>query len=187
MTAGAKYRRKRYKKLREKNLCARCGKNSPITGKTYCLNCKEQIEDLRIKRVESRITLGLCSVCGKEPLIEGQRWGVGCKAKRASRPPLTPDQKRKHRKQSKDYKLKCKNAVFDHYGWECACCGESNPGFLTLDHVNNDGHKHRKETTTHMYTWVINNDFPEGFQTLCWNCNMGKYLNGGICPHNNLK
>ncbi len=24
---------------------------------------------------------------------------------------------------------------------------------------------------------------PEGFQVLCWNCNLGKYYNGGVCPH----
>lgn len=24
---------------------------------------------------------------------------------------------------------------------------------------------------------------PEGFQTLCYNCNIGKHRNGGICPH----
>ena len=32
-----------------------------------------------------------------------------------------------------------KEKVFDHYGWVCACCGEAEPLFLTIDHVNNDG------------------------------------------------
>jgi hypothetical protein len=27
------------------------------------------------------------------------------------------------------------------------------------------------------------NGFPEGFQVLCANCNIGRHINGGICPH----
>src|SRR5262252_4538483 len=30
------------------------------------------------------------------------------------------------------------------YGGECACCGETEPVFLTLDHVNGDGAAHRR-------------------------------------------
>ena len=29
-------------------------------------------------------------------------------------------------------------------------------------------------------------DFPEGFQILCFNCNAGKHRNGGRCPHEQL-
>jgi hypothetical protein len=30
---------------------------------------------------------------------------------------------------------------------------------------------------------LCKNGFPKGFQTLCMNCNWGKYRNGGQCPH----
>lgn len=73
----------------------------------------------------------------------------------------------------------------DHYGRECACCGESQVLFLCLDHVENDGAAHRKEqgTGSKFMEWVVKNNYPQGFQVLCWNCNAGKHLNGGICPH----
>ena len=32
-------------------------------------------------------------------------------------------------------------------------------------------------------TWLYRNNFPKGFQTLCFNCNWGKHINDGICPH----
>jgi hypothetical protein len=79
--------------------------------------------------------------------------------------------------------------VLEHYGEgiiECACCGESNIKFLTLDHVNNDGYLHRKQlklTGHKILRWIIKNEFPKGFQVLCMNCNFGKRMNNGICPH----
>ncbi len=75
---------------------------------------------------------------------------------------------------------------FDHYGRECACCGETEPLFLTLDHVENNGADHRREIGKDgnaLTRWLIANDFPDGFQTLCRNCNWGKFANGGTCPH----
>ncbi len=72
--------------------------------------------------------------------------------------------------------------VIDHYGGKCKCCGEDNPDFLTLDHVKNDGWKHRKEVGDEMYGWAIKNGFPDNLQLLCYNCN---YAKGklGYCPH----
>ena len=76
--------------------------------------------------------------------------------------------------------------VLNHYGTECACCGEVEPLFLTVDHMLNDGNKHRKEDPagrTNIYRWLIRNGFPSGFQILCINCNQGRHRNGGMCPH----
>ena len=52
--------------------------------------------------------------------------------------------------------------------------------------MNNDGAKHRKEIGhggSLMYSWLIKNNFPPGFQLLCMNCNFAKGIHGGICPH----
>ena len=79
-----------------------------------------------------------------------------------------------------------KDSVLAHYGRACACCGESGPLFLTVDHIENDGRKHRKgpDTSHHnIYGWLVRKNFPPGFQILCMNCNQGKHRNGGICPH----
>ncbi len=88
---------------------------------------------------------------------------------------------------TKDRNIKIKTEVFESYGgvW-CNCCGESNIKFLTMDHINNDGNVHRRTDPNigpGLYRWLRRNNYPEGFQVLCWNCNLGKAHNNGICPH----
>ena len=69
-----------------------------------------------------------------------------------------------------------RTAVFDHYGWACKCCGSTD--WLTIDHVAGDGQEHRAATGcgsgSGMYLWLVKNEFPGGFQTLCWPCNNSK-------------
>jgi hypothetical protein len=84
----------------------------------------------------------------------------------------------------KNYYQEKRKLVFDHYGWRCSCCGESESNFLTIDHIHNDGANHKKERTNTLYEWLVKNNFPEGFRTLCYNCNCGRKL--GSCPHKNL-
>lgn len=48
---------------------------------------------------------------------------------------------------------------------------------LCIDHINNDGSKHRKEVgRARLYGWLKNNDFPLGFQVLCANHNLKKAI-----------
>lgn len=67
----------------------------------------------------------------------------------------------------------------------CVCCGEDEERFLTIDHVNNDGSQQRKEVHQGalLYNWLKKNGWPEGFQILCYNCNLGRAHNRGKCPH----
>lgn len=69
---------------------------------------------------------------------------------------------------------------------KCSCCGENNLGFLTIDHINNDGAKDRRKhkSTWALFIWLKKNNYPEGYQILCYNCNMGRAYNDGVCPHN---
>lgn len=95
-----------------------------------------------------------------------------------------------HRQKAQRQRTKLKNQVFTHYGGKCVCCGESNWMFLTIDHVNGSGAAHRLELTgrprqggsTQMYRWLVKNNYPDGFQLLCWNCNVTKHIYG-MCPH----
>jgi hypothetical protein len=89
-------------------------------------------------------------------------------------------------------KQKKKFMVMKYYGdCRCYCCGESRMPFLTIDHIHNDGARHRREidangskaTGDKFYTWLIINGYPYGFRVLCWNCNSGRHCNGGTCPH----
>lgn len=43
--------------------------------------------------------------------------------------------------------------------------------------------KLKLQAKNNMYRWLMKNKYPSGFQVLCWNCNMGKQINGGVCPH----
>ena len=98
------------------------------------------------------------------------------------------------RKRNREYWQRLRHeAVMAYGGYSCACCGETEPLFLTIDHVNNDGAEHRrslgeyagngKGASSSVLKWLKDNGYPEGFQVLCMNCNMGKERNKGICPH----
>lgn len=86
---------------------------------------------------------------------------------------------------------KIKLQVITHYGGCCACCGETAQEFLTIDHINGGGSKHRRELGnkargSRFYRWLVKNHFPDGFRILCWNCNcaLGHF---GYCPHTQEK
>lgn len=89
-------------------------------------------------------------------------------------------------------KLLCLRTEFVlSYGGVCVCCGESDPRFLTLDHVagNGAGRDHRRSLGKRVSSGAILKDlkrrgWPQaGYQLLCFNCNCGRARNGGICPH----
>jgi hypothetical protein len=89
-------------------------------------------------------------------------------------------------------KLELKIQAFEKYGGsKCACCGETDPDFLCLDHVNSDGGAHRRLVSPgrkdwggfHIYRLLRRQGWPPGFQVLCMNCNFGRTRNSGVCPH----
>lgn len=88
----------------------------------------------------------------------------------------------------KQYYRKIRKEVIEHYGGKCACCGETFIGFLAIDHINNDGYKHKKQFGGSMAItyWLRQNKYPKGFQVLCHNCNMAKAFYGG-CPNGTHK
>ena len=78
--------------------------------------------------------------------------------------------------------------VLEAYGGAvCLCCGDTHVEFLSIDHINGDGADHRRRVAGDrrfpLYQWLKKNSFPPGFRVLCMNCNVGKYRNGGVCPH----
>jgi len=87
-----------------------------------------------------------------------------------------------------NYRWELKLAVLKAYGTVCQCCGEDEPTFLAIDHMNNDGAQQRKKmcyrrSSYSFYIWLRKNGYPPDFQVLCHNCNIGRHLNGGVCPH----
>jgi len=91
---------------------------------------------------------------------------------------------------SREKRARIRLEVLTHYSngsLKCACCGETTYLFLTLDHIDNNGKAERKRTKTsggwRFYYCLKRDGYPEGYQVLCWNCNSGRQLNGGVCPH----
>jgi hypothetical protein len=83
---------------------------------------------------------------------------------------------------------RCQNAkaiLLSVYGRVCACCGEDNPEFLTLDHIQNDGKEDRKAMGQNykVYLKAAEENDRSRYQILCWNCNFGRARHGGVCPH----
>lgn len=84
-----------------------------------------------------------------------------------------------------------RQSVLMAYGNCCACCGEREYRFLTIDHINGGGGEHRRSlskrgdgdvSSTGVYYWIMKNNYPPGFQILCFNCHLTK-TRYGICPH----
>lgn len=89
----------------------------------------------------------------------------------------------------KEKRIRYRNEVLAAYGGTCTCCGETDPCFLAVDHINNDGAMHRRQIgrgSMQIYRWLINNNFPMGFQLLCHNCNLAKAFYGS-CPHSSRR
>ncbi len=86
-----------------------------------------------------------------------------------------------------------KHEALMEYGPCCGCCGETNEEFLTTEHGQNDGARWRKTFSwgpTHgcgqtFAYWLFLHDYPTnlGLEVLCANCQQGRLLNGGACPH----
>lgn len=87
---------------------------------------------------------------------------------------------------------KLREDTFSHYGKKCSVCGIDDSDVLTIDHTAQDGAKHRKElaerkgaTSTSrgrysgykFYQWLRTNGYPQGFRTLCFNCNIKAFRN----------
>ena len=94
-----------------------------------------------------------------------------------------------------------KEIVYTHYSKKlsnsdvscCNCCGYVGIKFLTVDHIIPKREMEKdpkmikmgfraKRKASSLSQWLITNNFPIGFQILCWNCNVAKGILGK-CPH----
>lgn len=73
---------------------------------------------------------------------------------------------------------KLKIEVLMHYGngkCECIVCGEKRLACLSIDHINGGGSKHRNSISKNgcggvrFYKWLKDNNYPDGYQTMCMN------------------
>lgn len=205
-------RKQHYEARKAANLCTECGKVPPTPFSFKCDGCLGKIKlrargtpgqchysrkcslavvperkycqehlGLLLNRAKNKRLRakagGPCAICGEQKDTAKS----ACERCRS---------RLQERRQLQDKQLR--DSVYARYGgYNCHCCGETIPSLLTLDHVNNDGAEHRKQLggnqTTKLYKWIIAHNFPPIFQVACWNCNVGKHLNGGVCPHQTIR
>ena len=65
---------------------------------------------------------------------------------------------------------------------ECACCGEKEDQFLSIDHINGRTKEEKKRMGYNLYCYLIKNPIDPNLQVLCHNCNLAKGFYGK-CPH----
>jgi hypothetical protein len=79
--------------------------------------------------------------------------------------------------------------VIEAYGGKCVCCGESESAFLTIDHIDGGGNKHRKEVGgfRKLKQELKRLGWPKDkYRLLCMNCNHATRF-GRVCPHQTKK
>lgn len=140
----------------------------------------------RKKLWSARESDGLCVYCGKGTPEHGRK---GCKTCLTKKVASGKKSAKKNPTAQKQYHLLVKHDVINKYGGECVCCGESEPLFLTIDHINNNGKTDRIGTysTKSFYLKLRREPVRPDLQVLCWSCNLGKLHNDGVCPHVEIK
>ena len=76
----------------------------------------------------------------------------------------------------RQYNLNRKITIFNAYGGcKCSICNITDIDVLSVDHINGGGRKQKRElgniSSTGLYRWIINNNYPPGYRVLCMNCN----------------
>jgi len=161
--------------LRARGICPECRVRQLAPERKHCRECIDKATDVVMGKAKRQNAEGLCRRCNN-PKMEGVVHCFDCN--------------QRCRSWNEAYRDRTVAAVLNQYGIACNCCGEDRWPFLCIDHMNNDGSQHRKTMPLHgdIYRWLYmrfnrTGIWPSGFQTLCYNCNSGRYRNGGVCPH----
>jgi hypothetical protein len=163
--------------LVENVICRECGEAKPrIKPKAnICQECYNAYMREYNRRNNAKVTAQKREFHHRKKLADPQWW-------------------ESERKRTLEYYHNLRRDVLNAYGgMKCACCGETEETFLTLDHIHNNGADHRREllgktgkvpgVTGSLYGSLKKNGYPPGFQVLCMNCNFSKFRNGGVCSH----
>ena len=138
-------------------------------------------QDRRRALRAERNAAGLCAYCGLVPK-EPDRIGCGDCGRGHSKETSAFSKARKDR--TALYRRRTRIKALQKYGGKCVCCGELELLFLTIDHINGDGMKDRvHHGGTGWFMELLRAPTRVDLQVLCYNCNMGREVNGGVCPH----
>jgi hypothetical protein len=200
-----------YAALKARGLCPHCGCRPAIPEKAICEDCRassyRNMASARKVRYDARKALGACVRCGIAPAIRNETQCTACKADtqdyvraRRTAPEVQArrrqvnrdwvDRNRERRRQTSRARDQCvRDETLQRYGAVCQCCGETQRQFLTLDHINGGGNTHRRSLFNGktiggiaFYRRLRAQGYPDGFQVLCWNCNMARAHYGTCHP-----
>lgn len=132
----------------------------------------------RTEAERAKTTQSKCSTCQYGTAVPGMRTCQKCRTKSKARKMSANTKERTAQR-----RVALLKRVFNAYGHRCACCGESNSVFLTLDHVLGNGAEHKRERKRlsepgDLYQWAEARNFPDNLQLLCWNCNCARFYRG---------
>lgn len=83
---------------------------------------------------------------------------------------------------SKEFRDTDRLKVLNYYSdkqIQCNNCGEPNIELLDINHIYGGGHRHVvsiRRMGSGIYTWLRLNNYPDGYNVLCCNCNWKDYL-----------
>jgi hypothetical protein len=145
-----------------------------IDGKKLCSHCKQQVS---IEQFAKRQT----AYCGYNSTCK-----ICVQAQRTTYWKANPEERIKYLARHRSYHHRERLEVLQYYSHStvpyCACCGESQYEFLSIDHIHGGGYQHMKTIKSNLDRWLKRQGFPKGYRVLCYNCNFvrGHY---GYCPH----
>jgi hypothetical protein len=113
---------------------------------------------------------GLCNPCYTKQLLKGDYGEI-------------------HKQQVRANYDRYREDMFNALGHTCACCGEPEKVFLSLEHLKQNGNEHRRRvggnkcSTFSALLDARKHGFPKDeYGVLCMNCQRGTLLPEG-CPH----
>jgi hypothetical protein len=189
-------------KPRTERACANCGKVFLVGGggkaknaKRCCgyrcakllkykdtLHCKEWlISKYVVDRLSAYEVAKLAGSSDYPVYLALERFGIQIR---------TQSETKKHVFDRRGRKFVSKQEMIDAYGGRCACCGEAEPEFLTLDHVGGGGGEHRKKFRDNGRNHVVGIRYElkkagwpkDKYRLLCMSCNWATSRNK-TCPH----
>jgi hypothetical protein len=198
MNRKGKPRRKRTPKgvIEAERVCTQCGQTKKLSPDNF--NQKRNKRGIKYFRRKCRV----CDLNNHNEYLSMYRKRPDVAAKRRAdqrwRRANDPRWRKRDREYQRHRNAETKCEVLLHYGGKCKCCGEEDWRLLTLDHVDGDGASHRREihkgkkratgrvpSGESLYRWLKTHKYPANvfIRVLCFNCNCGRNVNKGICPH----
>ena len=156
-------------------ICSECGKEAKIKGHGLCNNCYSRAWSTKNR---DKINQYHAEYRSQHRELLNQKARVRQTSMRA-------EINRRSRERAWMLKLEMVAA----YGGRCVCCGETEPIFLAIDHINGGGKSDRLRGHGgfHFYAKLKKLGWPKDeYRLLCHNCNMAIGM-FGFCPHQGEK